>query len=266
MRGKIGTARLAVAALAFAVAGVMALPSYALTTNLVPNPSFETSHLPSNVVRDYLFNQPVLPVGWLAEGATELFDHTPNAHYHGQYSAGISGSWSGPRQVCETPPCTEVAPQRDALVQAYSLAPSWRTQDPIPVTPGAYTFSARIKLTIPKDKTGAVTRVRWLDAMGVPIGVSTGPTLYAGALGSTYTNFVKDATYDGTGPKNFPEQTTLWTYRVATVTAPAGAAGAILLLSYSDDMWNGSVNYDFVCFTRTPSTSTSDVCKTTYAA
>lgn len=257
---RIRMGRVSLAMLTFLIAGATAVPSHAaITTNLALNPSFESGYLPPNIVHQYLYNQPVWPTNWLAEGATELFDHTPNAHKNGEYSAGISGSWSGPRWVCETS-CIEVAPQRDTAYQVYSVAPAWRSQAPIPVTAGSkYTFSAWMKLTIPKTNTGAVTKVRWLNSLGVPFQWSAGPSLIAALPGANYSNFIKDA--DGSTPKEFIEQNTPWTYKNAEVTAPAGATGAILLLGYTDDAWIGSVNYDQICFTPKPANAADDICK-----
>ncbi|MHB8513315.1 MAG: hypothetical protein ACYDCC_14215 [Actinomycetota bacterium] len=245
---------------------VLAIPATSNAAgNLLPNPSFEQTALPSQVMdlqHSQGLNQPLLPVGWIFEGATELFDHTPNHHHTGQYSVAISGSWSTPRHECSTVPvtgsCTDVpgGDVRDTVYgQVYSVAPAWRTQNPVAVSAGKqYRLSVYTLLSIPKDGTGAVTRVRWLDANGVPIGSSQGPTLLAPSNGgASWYTFLAGAT----APGSFKDHSVLnWTKIGGTVTAPAGAAGAIVLLGYTDDAWNGQVVYDDACF----ATLSSAVC------
>ncbi|MFN2642306.1 MAG: hypothetical protein ABR548_10545 [Actinomycetota bacterium] len=245
-----------VAALTLCIAGVMTLPSYA-GANLVQNPSFETTPLPSEVVHaggavPGGWNQPVIPTGWAFEGATELFDHAAHAPgpKAGQYFVQISGSWSGPRDVCETGPCTNLpgGAQKDQAYGYYSVQPAWRNLNAIPVSAGtSYTFSAWTALTIPLDKTGAVARVRWVNAQGVPVGVTDAWKLLSAKSGGTYTNFAKQSAQ---GPGPFPDGSTAYTFKAANVTAPAGATGAILLLGYTDSAWIGGVAYDVVCFAR----------------
>lgn len=233
------------------LAGLMVVSTGTLSpaqaaSNLAPNHSFEQAYIPPAVAHQPgVYNQPVLPVGWAFEGAAELFDHNSRNPKHGQYSVAISGSWS------------VVNPAGTAYV---STTPVWRTQLPIPVSPGTtYTFSTWMALSFPLDGTGAFTAIRWVDANGVPIGQSSnGAKLVTPAdTDATYQTFVNNS-INGYG---FKDESTGWTFGTANLKAPTGAAGAVLLLGYTDSAWIGGVTFDNVCFART----TDNLCTSTYA-
>lgn len=284
MRIRTGTARAAMAALTLLVAGGLSTPAPAAptNTNLVKNPDFESSPLPEAVRRPAPgVDQPVLPTDWIFEGASELFDHAathPPFSHHGSYFVQISGAWSGPKKDCSAAsaaagaPCLEVpAPvqqQREGLAQYYSVAPAWRPIDGIPVQAGKeYTFSSWISTSIPLDGTGAVTKVRWLDANGVPIAIANGPSLVAPSPSSgAKANYTTFAQQSAMGPGPFKDHSVPWSYRKAFVTAPDRAARAILLLGFSDSAWIGSASYDYVCFSLRPTLASNDICQTTYAS
>jgi hypothetical protein len=279
MKRTAGLTRIALAGLTLLLGAGLAAPSQAAitNTNLLKNPDFETSYLPEAVTHPTPeVNQPVWPVEWLAEGAAELFDHAashdPFAH-HGKYFAQVSGSWSGPRKDCSAVSagvgsCTDIpgGAQKDQLAQYYSVAPAWRNQTAIGVTPGTkYTFSAWISTALLLDGTGAVTKVRWLDATGVPIGISNGPTLLApNPTSGPRANYYTFAQQSLNGPGPFPNHGVSWTRRQTVLTAPANARGAILLLGAADSAWIGSVSYDYVCFSVNAPVA-NDICQTTYA-
>jgi hypothetical protein len=265
--------RAALAAVTTLVVGSMTLPASA-NVNLAPNPSFENYHLPQQIAEPAPgVRQPILPRDWIFEGATELFDHaSTHAPFPpsggGKYFVQISGSWSGPRtrecslnSASPSAPCVDVpgGAQRDQIAQYYSIGPAWRTQSAIPVNGGTrYTFSTYISNSFPLDGTGAVTKVRWLDANGVPIGISNGPSLMApnANSGANYYTFALQSAGDVNAYK---EHDVSWTKRVNNnVLAPANARGAVLLLGYSDSAWIGSVSYDLVCFGVYQ--ATGDVC------
>ncbi|HVL32818.1 MAG TPA: hypothetical protein VM600_04475 [Actinomycetota bacterium] len=229
----------------------------ASTVNLIPNPSFESHYLPQEVVA-VAFNQPGIPVGWAVEGVSALFDHTPQNPKKGQYAAAISGSYSGPRKDCSAG-CVDVpgSAERDTLYQTYSVQPSWRTVQPVPVKSGKmYRFSSWIRLAIPKDATGAVTKIRWFDSTGLQIGASNGPSLIGPTNGANYATFAAG---------NYKDNTTDWTYRAVNVTAPSGATGAIVVLSYTDDFWIGQAVFDQVCLAEKATSTTQTICDTTFA-
>lgn len=217
------------------VSAALAQPAAGLT-NLAPNPSFEQSAVGPAVTVQRQLNQvlppegrfkpqPVLPEGWAFEGLAGLFDHHPHVSYHGSWSAAISAPLSGP------------GADTSATSLAYTVAPHWRTLEPIAVTGGrSYTFSAAMRVVLAQQAEdpirgprGAVTKVRWLDANGVPIGVSDGPS-YLRTAGQ-------------------PE-TMNWKVQSLTVTAPAGARGAHLLLGHNDDTFISQVLFDSVVFGR----------------
>jgi hypothetical protein len=262
------------------VAAIAGLPGPAPAgTNLLTNASFETSVLPA-AVADATY-QPVLPTGWAFEGASELFDHATQSGLPGslprfpgakagKYWVQISGSWSGSRRDCTLNSaagamCLDVpgGAQKDELYKYYSLAPAWRPLMPIAVTGGSYTISAWMAYDIPFDGTGAVVKVRWLDANGVPISVSAGPSLIAPTPSSNpRANYYTFAERSAGGAGGIPANTYAayqknWTYGKVTVTAPANAVQAVPLFGYSDSAWIGGVMFDVVCFSRV---STGDVC------
>lgn len=253
---KTWTRALALAATLALVATMQPLGASASTANLIPNPGFEQAYVPREV-SSLVFNQPGLPVGWAVEGVSSLFDHTPQNPKQGSYAAAISGSYSGPRKDCSVQ-CTDLpgSGERDQIYDTYSVQPSWRTALPIAVKGGKqYRFSSWMRLAIPKDATGAVTRIRWFDANNLPISTAKGPSLIAPTNGANYVNFATE---------KFKDNTTDWTYRAVTVTAPAAAASAVVVLSYTDDAWIGQAVYDQVCLAEKPA-SGSTVCDTLFA-
>lgn len=235
--------------LALTTAATIFAASPAAAKNLVVNPGFEETRVPAPVMdaqKDLDINQPVLPVGWIFEGAAELFDHTHGAFHSGEYSAGISGSWSGPRSECSVQ-CVEVpgGQQKDTVYgSAYSLAPAWRTDAPIAVTGGKkYKLSFWVKMSILTDGSGAVSWVRWFDANNLPIGYSAGPTKIADCGGANYLTFA-----NGTGTFGDGCHSPDWQQLKGSMKAPAGAKYATVVLSYSDAAWIGQVIFDDVSF------------------
>lgn len=241
-----------VSALAAAIAIVIAVaPADAAprAKNLIVNPGFEETVLPDEVmeIQETLgVDQPLLPVGWIPEGASELFDHTHATYHSGDYSAGISGSWSGPRSDCSVQ-CVEVpgGSVKDTVYGSlYSAAPAWRTDLPIAVTGGkTYQLKYWVKMSIMLDDSGAVSWVRWLDANRVPIGFSRGPSKIANCGGANYATFV-------TGDGTFDDQchSPDWSPLKKKLRAPAGASYAIVYLGYSDSAWIGQVLFDDAFF------------------
>ncbi|HEX9713828.1 MAG TPA: hypothetical protein VGB52_14905 [Actinomycetota bacterium] len=205
--------------------------------NLLPNPGFELSALEPAPVPPYTQPQPMLPSGWIFEGAAGLFDHYPAGSGDrqvrgGQRAIAISIPASGKREQCvdQVAECFD-NPLMDVYRQgrlAYAVTPHWRTAQPVTVTAGRdYVFSAHIAMAIVTAGEGATTFVRWLDATGVPIGVSDGPSQISGA----------------------PDQSDgFFVLKSRTVRAPAGAAGAIIALGHTDDVWIGQVRFDDVHF------------------
>jgi hypothetical protein len=222
---------------AAAALAAAALPSYAgtgpvtaklrLGPNLLPNPSFEQS--PTDPVGDAAA-QPLLPTGWAFEGATGLFDHNQHGAHTGKRAAGISDPMTLPAQVCQQKQCA-ADPAAAAATNArtyYSEMPAWRNQSAVPVKPGrTYQLSAWVTWTLQTVKTGAVTAVRWVDASGSPVALGAGPA----KLADTHTS-----------------GTLGWTRITALLKAPAGAAGAVVLLGDSDGGWISSLKYDDVYF------------------
>ena len=226
------------------VAGVLALgggallpaqaakaPTVVLGANLLPNPSFEASVFEPAPVPAYATSQPLLPVGWTFEGATGLFDHGQHGAHLGKRAASISAPQSTRRNVCaDAAHCADDPADgpRTSVQQYYSEMPAWRPQNAVPVTPGkTYQLSAWVSWTLETIDYGAVTAVRWVDASGMPVGFTAGPKLIATA-------------------RNSPALT--WTQIAGTVTAPAGASGAVILLGDSDGQWISSLTYDDAYF------------------
>ncbi|MGH2808939.1 MAG: hypothetical protein ACRDKT_16870 [Actinomycetota bacterium] len=227
----------------------VATPAAAQPRNLVENPGFEETRLPDEVMelqKELGLNQPVLPVGWIFEGASELFDHTHSTFYTGEYSAAISGSWSGPRRECSVQ-CVEIpgGDQKDSVYgSVYSVSPAWRTDAPIAVEAGKrYKLSFAVKGSIWMDGSGAVSWVRWLDANGVPIGHTPGPSKIADCGGANYVTFAA-----GNGTFADGCHSPDWSMLKSKVTAPDGASFATVVLSYSDSAWIGQVIFDDVFF------------------
>jgi hypothetical protein len=226
------------AAVALVLAGGALLPAQAakaptvvLGANLLPNPSFEASVFEPAPVPAYATSQPLLPVGWSVEGATGLFDHGQHGAHKGQRAATISAPQSTRRNVCaDAAHCADDPADgpRASVQQYYSETPAWRTQNAVAVTPGkTYQLSAWVSWSLQTIDYGAVTAIRWVDASGMPVGYSAGPKLIADA-------------------RNSPALT--WTQIAGTVTAPAGASGAIILLGDNDGQWISSLTYDDAYF------------------
>ena len=227
---------LAVAAIAGMTGAVLApaqaakAPKVVLGPNLLPNASFEASVIEPAPVPQYTSSQPLLPVGWVFEGATGLFDHGQHGAHVGKRAITISTPAATPRNVCQKGHCVDnpVNGPRGSAQEYYSEIPVWRTQSAVPVTAGkTYQLSAWASWSLETIGYGAVTAVRWVDGNGTPVGISPGPKLIADA-------------------RNSPALT--WKQIAGTVTAPAGARGAILLLGNSDGPWISSLTYDDAYF------------------
>jgi hypothetical protein len=231
------TLRLAAGAALAVVACAAVLPAGAATKkkpgpNLVVNPGFEDSAFEGNgVVAKGSLQQPVLPTGWAFEGATVLFDHTPNAYHSGKRAAAISGTLSGGRNrcpvvgTCVDNPANAV---KDATASTFSVVPAWRTQNAVPVKAGVtYRLSAWVAWDLMTQGTFASTRVRWLDAAGKVISETTATKVVADARNSALLR---------------------WKLVTGVAKAPAGAVGAHLLLSHADDAWTSQVRFDDVYF------------------
>lgn len=235
MKNRIGRLQRTAAACALAALALAVTPGHAAGPNLLPNASFERSIVePPAPVPPYSNPQPALPEGWAFEGAAGLFDHSQNAASSGRRSAAISIPLSGKRRQCVDPavPCvddpTTDAKENTAAVY-YSIPPAWRNATPVTVVGSkSYTLSAFMKVALVTIGESAIMRVRWLDANGLPISISNGPKLVsAGQAGSA------------------------WTSKTATVTSPAGARQAVVLLGHSTDSWIGQVLFDQVYFGTT---------------
>lgn len=202
--------------------------------NLLPNPSFESSVLEPTPALAGVLPQPVLPTGWIFEGAAGLFDHSPNQHHSGARSIAISAPASSNESYCidQADDCVQnpINDARDELRPTYSLTPHWRTIDPVTVTAGkTYELSVFVELIIVTVGEGVTTRVRWLDAGGSVISESVGPKRIQ--------------------QPDDPESI-LWGNAPISkeLTAPTGARGAIVMLGHTDDLWIGQVVFDDVSF------------------
>jgi len=227
-------ARYCLIALTFAAvvtAGSVSAAAPSLGRNLVSNPSFEDSDFEPVAVT----GQPVLPTDWTVEGATILFDHSQNVYKDGRRGAAISGALGGGRQICDGSSGVQrcnANPAR-AATQELPLRPWWVTNAPIDVKAGAkYHFAVfAIMPSLNPDAgvpgEGAATRVRWLDADGEELVTVDGPSLI-----------------------NQPGKRVIgWKQITADVIAPAGAAGAQLLLGHTDYTTTSTqVAYDLVVF------------------
>jgi hypothetical protein len=212
-----------------------------LGPNLVANPSFEQSSVDPATQNGL----PVTPVGWTFEGAGYP-DYNQRAGHSGTHNVQVSSSGFGSRQVCDasaaaqTNGSTCVADPAAGQVQAadagvaptYSLRPSWVNAKAIAVAAGKrYRFSVwAIRPMLGTDVgamgEGAQTRVRWVDASGKGISMVDGASLVRG-----------------------PKRALGFKLISADVTAPAGAAGAFLLLGHTDYIHTGAnVAFDDVSF------------------
>lgn len=223
--------RIARAAIALTLATIaLGLAPSQAATNLAPNPGFERAPV------DVVPGQPLLPEGWAFEGAAILFDHSQNVKRTGIRAAAISGSLSGKRRIGLPEPIgfqqNPVNPVKDATDHVYSTTPCWRTLEPVDVQANRdYTlrvWTQQHVVTALAD-FGAVTRIRWVNANGVPLGDVEGP-----------------ARPWRTGDSDTVP--TMWEQIAKEVRSPAGAAGAVLLLCQADDVWISQVVYDDVEF------------------
>lgn len=178
--------------------------------NLVANPSFEQEGVA-------VPGQPVLPADWSVEGLS-AFEHKSNLFKDGARSVTLSGNLSGGKQFCDGSSGTQrcVANPAQAATAGLPRA-AWVTDAPIAVAAGKkYRFSSFIiPVSLNPDDgvmgEGAATRVRWLSASGAVLATVDGPKL------------VKSA-----------KRTIGWKLVSVDVVAPKGAAGAQLLLGYTD--------------------------------
>ncbi len=202
--------------------------------NLITNAGFEDSALEGPAAPPGSLEHPLLPTGWVFEGATVLFDHSPVTYHSGKRGAAISGSLSTNRQICATGSCqpNPINPVRDVVYPHYSLAPAWRTQAPVAVTAGTeYLMTAYVAWIVQTIGEGTQMSVRWLDASGLPI--SLDPVVVKAARDVDFTELT-------------------WTRVEGTAVAPPGAVSAHLLFGATDDNWTGQVRYDDVYFGTAP--------------
>ena len=223
MRSIARSGLLIVIALAFAVPGTARAGA-----NLVPNPGFEESPTDPQGATTH---QPLLPTGWTFEGAAALFDHSENGKHSGKRMAAISVPASTPDELCQQQTCVDnpLNVVQGPTSMYYSVTPFWRTINPVPVTPGTvYAFSvwhAQSLATV--NVGGAITKVRWVDANGLPVTESNGP------------RHIQQ-------PGDAVE--TSWALMTRNVTAPALARGAIIMLGAADDTFISQIKFDDVSF------------------
>jgi hypothetical protein len=145
--------------------------------------------------------------------------------------AAISVPASTPRELCQQNTCVDspLNIAKDGTDHIYSVTPFWRTILPVPVSPGtSYTFSVWHAQTLATVGVGgAITKVRWVDANGVPLSETNGPRHIQRA--------------------SDPAET-IWAQMTANVTAPSGARGAIIMLGAADDAFITQIKYDDVSF------------------
>lgn len=250
-------------ALAGAVALLLPGTAAGAGDNLLPNPSFELSVAEGSVALGAgtpqvvspvhgTSPQPLLPSGWAFEGAALLFDHADNnsdalgtrrnAH-SGQRYAAISGPVSGKAEQCvdQAGACVPIPlgpVKHDVVSRAYSVDPVWRNVVPVTVTPGqTYLLRAMASTELMTRGTRATTRVRWLSAGGDVLSVSDGAS-----------REVRDTDFCAQDVPAPVEGSFCWTELAAAVTAPAGAAFAVVLLGSSEDVWIGQIMFDDVFF------------------
>ena len=225
------------ASLAFAGAASAGAPK--VGPNLAPNPSFEQSSNDAATQNGV----PVTPIGWTFEGATPLYDYNQRGGHTGARNVQISGAAGLGRQLCDhsvdgsercapNPAYAQTHQLDEQLAPTYSVRPFWITDKALPVTAGKrYRFSVwAIRPSLAPDAgvvgEGAETRVRWVDAAGKGISVVSGATLVKG-----------------------PKRQLGFKLSSADLTAPAGAAGAVLMLGHTDYSHSGAaVAFDDVTF------------------
>lgn len=220
------------------LAGAASAGAPKLGPNLAPNPSFEQSSL-DPATQNQL---PVMPVGWTFEGAGYP-DYNQRAGHTGSHNVQISASLAGSKQACDhsvdgsercaaNPAAGSAHSLDSSTAPSYSVRPAWVNSVAIPVAAGKrYRFSVwAIRPSLAADAgpmgEGAATRVRWVDGAGKGISVSDGASLVRG-----------------------PKRTLGFKLISADLTAPAGAAGAFLLLGHTDYIHTGAnVAFDDVSF------------------
>lgn len=217
----------AIAAVAIAIPDADA----ALGDNLLLNPGFEQSVLPVVPTAPGV-NQPVMAKEWSFEG-NAFFDHTPSDYHSGKYSGAISAPLSGKARTCADPPvgCHDHGPlntvKTTAAEKAYTVLPAWRPLNGISVQQGkTYNVSGWVAWSYATVQDGGpLTRVRWVDANGVGLGLST----------------VIDWPSPGDGIFG-------WRSFQANVVAPPGAVKAVPLFGSRDDAWTTNLRYDDLAF------------------
>ncbi|MDT7538382.1 MAG: hypothetical protein QOE84_2536 [Actinomycetota bacterium] len=209
-----------------------------LGPNLAPNPSFEQSSADAATQQGV----PVTPVGWSFEGATLVFDYNQRGGHTGARNVAVSGSLAPGQQVCDASTGTyQCAPNpasavtgtvNDSAQSRYSIRPFWTTAAPVPVTAGKrYRFSVwAIRPSLDPNAgvegQGAQTRVRWVDASGTAISVVDAASLLKTKKRALGFKLIS-----------------------ADLTAPAGAAGAVLMLGHTDyTVTSAQVAFDDVTF------------------
>jgi hypothetical protein len=223
----------------FAIAGSAHAAAPKLGPNLAPNPSFEQSSNDAATQNGI----PVTPVGWTFEGSTVLFDYNQRGGHSGARNVQISGALGGGRQLCDhsidgsercaaNPAYAQTHQYDEQFAPTYSIRPFWVTDSALPVTAGkTYRFSVfAIRPSLAPDAgvvgEGAQTRVRWVDAAGNGISVVDGAALVKG-----------------------PKRQLGFKLISADLKAPAGAAGAVLMLGHTDYSHTGAaVAFDDVAF------------------
>lgn len=227
-------------ALSVAVAGAAQARPPKLGPNLAPNPSFEQSSADQATQNGI----PVTPVGWSFEGATILFDYNQRGGHTGARNVAVSGSLAPGKQVCDAssgsyqcvanPAASVTGAVNDGTQKTYSIRPFWITAAPIPVTAGKrYRFSVfairpSLDPSAGVNGEGALTRVRWVDAAGKALSVTDGATLVKG-----------------------PKRQLGFKLISADLVAPAGAAGATLMLGHTDyTVTSAQVAFDDVTFSQ----------------
>lgn len=205
-------------------------PALVWPNNLLPNSSFEFGIADVTPQPQYTNSQPLLPQGWAFEGNAGLFDHSQNEHNSGRRMAAISIPLGGKRQICEAGPIVPCQQSplnvpKDTARQYYSVNPAWRTLNPVNVSAGSsYNLKVYAARSFVTAGEGAFTAVRWLNALGQPIGYQPVSEL----RGSTIS--------------------TDWTLMSGSAVAPTGATKAHILLGHTDDTFLGQVRFDDVCF------------------
>lgn len=220
------------------LAGAASAAGPKLGPNLVPNASFETSDVDAATQQKV----PVTPTGWTVEGATVLFDYNQRGGHTGARQVAISGSLAPGKQICDAStgaykcapnPAASVTGQvNDGTQNTYSIRPFWVNAKPLPVLAGkryrfsVYAIRPSFDPSVGVVGEGALTRVRWVDGSGKALSITDGATLLHGAKRQLGFKLIS-----------------------ADLTAPAGAAGAVLMLGHTDyTVTSAQVAFDDVAF------------------